>query len=38
MHPIPRLACEKPPKAARLGDILLSVRAPGSALNVSDQD
>ena len=37
-HPTPRLACEKPPKRAMCGDILLSVRAPVGALNVADQD
>ena len=38
LHPIPRLACETPPKRATEGDILLSVRAPVGALNVADQD
>ena len=38
MHPVPRLACETPPKSARSGDILLSVRAPVGALNVADRD
>ena len=38
MHPSARLACETPPKWARAGDILLSVRAPVGALNVADQD
>ena len=38
MHPNPRMACETPPKCARPGDILLSVRAPVGALNVADQD
>ena len=38
IHPSPRLACETPPKSARLGDILLSVRAPVGALNVADRD
>ena len=38
MHPNPRMACETPPKRARPGDILLSVRAPVGALNVADQD
>ena len=37
MHPNPRLACETPPKSARAGDILLSVRAPVGALNVADR-
>ena len=37
-HPIPRLACETPPKRARSGDILLSVRAPVGALNVANQE
>ena len=38
MHPEARLACETPPKSARPGDILLSVRAPVGALNVADRD
>ena len=38
MHPNPRLTCETPPKSARAGDILLSVRAPVGALNVADRD
>ncbi len=38
MHPSARLACETPPKWAKAGDILLSVRAPVGALNVADQD
>ena len=38
MHPNPRLACNKPPKVARLGDILLSVRAPVGTLNVADRE
>lgn len=37
VHPSARLACESPPKRARVGDILLSVRAPVGALNVADQ-
>ena len=37
MHPNARLACEEPPKRARAGDILLSVRAPVGALNVADR-
>ena len=38
MHPNARLACETPPKSARAGDILMSVRAPVGALNVADRD
>ena len=37
MHPKARLGCERPPKYARPGDILLSVRAPVGALNVADR-
>ena len=37
MYPNARLACEEPPKRARAGDILLSVRAPVGALNVADR-
>lgn len=37
MCPSARLACETPPKWAKNGDILLSVRAPVGALNFADQ-
>ncbi|MCY4529833.1 MAG: restriction endonuclease subunit S, partial [Chloroflexi bacterium] len=37
-HPTPRLACERPPKQAMAGDILLSVRAPVGALNFANRD
>ena len=37
MYPNARLACETPPKCAKAGDILLSVRAPVGALNVADR-
>lgn len=37
-HPVARYQCETPPKRARAGDILLSVRAPVGALNIADRD
>lgn len=37
-HPSARHQCETPPKRARAGDILLSVRAPVGALNMADRD
>ncbi|MEU7566750.1 restriction endonuclease subunit S [Streptomyces fradiae] len=36
-HPLPRFQCATAPKAARVGDILISVRAPVGALNVADR-
>lgn len=36
--PRPKYQCGTPPKRARAGDILLSVRAPVGALNVADRD
>src|ERR1700676_900166 len=36
-HPFPRYECASPPKQAQIGDILLSVRAPVGALNVTDR-
>ena len=37
ISPSPRFACRTPPKSARLGDVLLSVRAPVGAINLADQ-
>jgi type I restriction enzyme S subunit len=37
LHPVPRFVCSAPPKKARKGDLLLSVRAPVGALNIADQ-
>lgn len=36
-YPSPRYECASPAKRARTGDVLLSVRAPVGALNISDQ-
>jgi type I restriction enzyme S subunit len=36
-HPRPTLQCDRAPKVAVTGDILLSVRAPVGAINVADQ-
>jgi len=33
-HPEPHLVCNEAPKRAKVGDLLLSVRAPVGALNV----
>ena len=38
LHPLPRQACEEPPKRANAGDLLVSVRAPVGELNIADQD
>ena len=38
LHPTPLLACETPPKRAKVGDLLLSVRAPVGALNIADRE
>ena len=38
LSPTARFACGTPPKRSSTGDILLSVRAPVGAVNVSDQD
>ncbi|WP_144613194.1 restriction endonuclease subunit S [Bacillus cereus] len=35
-YPIPKIYCDKPNKLSRKGDILLSVRAPVGALNMSN--
>ncbi|MDQ2873297.1 MAG: restriction endonuclease subunit S [Actinomycetota bacterium] len=35
--PAARYECQSPPKCARAGDVLLSVRAPVGALNIADQ-
>lgn len=37
VNPIPKFGCETAPKRCQPGDILLSVRAPVGALNISDQ-
>ena len=37
VHPRPTLECDRAPKVAEKGDILLSVRAPVGAINVADQ-
>jgi len=36
--PLPVHVCADPPKVAKKGDLLISVRAPVGALNVADQD
>ena len=37
LNPTPRQVCNAAPKRSRKGDILLSVRAPVGAMNISDQ-
>lgn len=37
-HPVPRQTCERPPKSAPTGSILLSVRAPVGRLNRADAE
>lgn len=37
LYPSPRQTCDRAPKRAQLGDVLLSVRAPVGAINVADQ-
>jgi type I restriction enzyme, S subunit len=37
-HPTPRIYCPDPPKRAKQGDLLLSVRAPVGAINSADQE
>jgi type I restriction enzyme S subunit len=37
-NPVPRYWCTQPTKFARIGDILISVRAPVGPTNVADQD
>jgi type I restriction enzyme S subunit len=36
-HPVPHLVCNEASKRAKVGDLLLSVRAPVGALNIADQ-
>lgn len=36
-YPTPRLYCDKCPKKSRIGDILMSVRAPVGEMNISDK-
>ena len=36
--PLPSHVCAEPPKVAKTGDLLISVRAPVGALNIADQD
>lgn len=38
IHPTPRFTCDSPPKSAKEGDTLISVRAPVGALNIANQD
>ncbi|MCZ6800239.1 MAG: nucleotidyl transferase AbiEii/AbiGii toxin family protein, partial [Nitrospirae bacterium] len=38
MHPSPRIFCPNPPKIAKRGSHLISVRAPVGAINLADQD
>jgi type I restriction enzyme S subunit len=37
-HPAPRFSCTAPMKMCRVGDILISVRAPVGAMNIADRD
>lgn len=38
MYPQPTLCCDNPNKISRIGDILMSVRAPVGAMNISDKE